>query len=484
MGSIFRSTDPTTWDDVDGIVISETAPAPNVVGSPANIAILVGQFQRGPANVLREVTSTGQLLEEYGRSSYPGSQALKNKKFGRLRLIRVVAADAALASRAFQSSSVDRITFSAKQGKGVYGNNIQVKIEAGSSSGKKYTIRDANSLAVLPDEVYDNVVITAITSSTFANSALITAVVNSSAAEPDNVAFTALAGGSDGTVVDTDYQAAIAIAEVERSGNILFLDAYNATRNGYLKQHVADTTDKMAILAGLENDTVANAITDVANYRDADGRMIYAYPWVETVLDGVATMVNPASFYASLLSQIAPNIDPAKTSNTQYLAGITNLKRQLKRNDYIQLMAAGISAFEFDQDIGFVVKSGIVTQIANSSKVTVLRRRMADFYGDSIARFLKNYQGEVNSKEKRREVKGSIVAFDDRLIQDGILPADSEVAPAGKARLIDTESLNTPNSVGLGFMKIKVKRRIFSSMRFLVFQLEIGETVLVTEQEE
>ena len=45
--SIFRSTDPTTWDDVDGIIINESAPAPNVAGVAANIGILVGKTERG-----------------------------------------------------------------------------------------------------------------------------------------------------------------------------------------------------------------------------------------------------------------------------------------------------------------------------------------------------------------------------------------------------------------------------------------------------
>lgn len=477
---IFRTTDPTQFDDVDGIVIDESAPAPNIQGSPANIAILVGQFQRGPATI-QEPGTIGQLQEVYGKSLYFGNQALKNKKFGRLRVIRVIASDAVAAFKAFQSSATDRITFTAKY-KGAYGNNIQVKIEAGSTSGKKYTIRDTNSGAVLPDEVYDNIAIASVDVNTFAASLLVTATVNSAAAEPDNVAFTSLATGSDGTVANTDYQSAIAVAEVERAGNIMFLDSYNATRNGYLKTHAANTQDKMVIVAGQENDSVATAIADVANYRDSDGRIIYAYPWVETVLDGVLTYVSPASFYASLLSQIAPNIDPAYTQNTQYLSGITNLKLQLTRTNYINLKDAGISAFEDDQDIGFVVKSGIVTQIANSSKQTVLRRRMADYLTDSIGRFLKNYQGAPNSKEKRREVKGSILAFDNQQITDKILPDDSEVT-GGKARLIDTESLNTNTSVGLGFMKVKYKRRIFSSMRYIVLVAEIGETVVVTEGE-
>jgi hypothetical protein len=74
------------------------------------------------------------------------------------------------------------------------------------------------------------------------------------------------------------------------------------------------------------------------------------------------------------------------------------------------------------------------------------------------------------------------VAFDDGLIRDGILPGDNEVQN-GSARLIDTDVLNTDLSIGQGFFKILVKRRLYSAMRFIVFQIEIGETVVVTEGE-
>ncbi len=479
--SIFRSNNPADFDDVDGIIIDETAPAPNISGSPSNIALMVAQFQRGLQSLV-EVGSIGELHEQFGKSSYSGNQQLKNKKFGRLRVIRVVASDGVVAKEEFASSAVDRIRFTAKQGVGVYGNSIQVKIEAGSSSGKKYTIKDTSTDAVLPQEVYDNIVISAITADTFAASKLITATVLSSAAEPDNAAFTALAGGSDGTVADGDYEDAIALAAVERAGNFLFLDVYNSTRNGYLELHAAETQDKMVILAGPEVQTRADVVTDVASYRDSDGRIIYAWPWVETVISGVKVMTSPASWYASILSQTSPHIDPAYAANTQFLGGITSLKYQPSRADYIALKDAGVSAFEYDSDIGFKIKSGVVTQIANSSKVTVLRRRMADYLTDSVAKFLKNFQNAPNSKSNRTLVKGAIIKF----IQDqeslAILPKDSEVK-SGKAKIVDTESLNTDDSIAAGFFKILYKQRIFSSMRYIVLQAEIGESVVVTESE-
>lgn len=479
---IFRSTDPTTFDEVDGIVVSETAPAPNIKGVAANIAILAGQFQRGLTD-LTEVGSIGEFHEIYGKSSFSGNLALKNKKFGRLRIIRVVAAAAVSASQTFEDGSTnDIITFTAKQGVGAYGNNIKVKIEAGSSSGKKYTIRDTNTNAVLADEVYDNVAIASVTSATFANSKLVTATVVATTAEPANCDFTALASGSDGTVADGDYETAIAKAEVEQAGNVLFLDTYNATRNGYLETHAATAQDKMVILCGLEADTVANAITDVASFRDTDGRIIYAYPWVQTVIDGVVTYVNPASWYASVISQTSPHIDPAYTANTQYLGGITGLKRNLTRADYINLMKAGISAFEYISSIGPKIRSGVVTQIADSSKTQVARRRMADYLTSSVALYLLNYQNAPNTAENRLAVKSAILAFVNQAEQNGMLPKDSEVQ-SGVAKLVDTESLNTDLSIGLGFFKILWKQRIYSSMRFIVLVANIGETVVISEQE-
>lgn len=476
---IFRSTNPAEFDDVDGIIINESAPAPNVAGVPANTALLVGQFQRGPVNELTSVGSIGELFEKFGKSSHKGILALKNKKFGLLKVVRVSPGSAAKGTLACSSAATPRITFSSKY-LGAYANNIYVTVAAGSSAGSKYTIEDRNTDAVLPLEVYDNVVISAITSATFAGSKLIDATVNSSAAEPTPAAATALASGSDGTPVDTNYQTAIAVTEVEGSGNILFLDEYNATRNGYLKTSMANTQDKMAIICGLETDNAAAAIADAAGFRDSDGRIIYAYPWVQTSIDGVSTMTQPASWMASLISQIAPNIDPAYSKNTQYLSGMTGLKFSLSRANYISLKDAGVCAFENDQDIGFKVKSGVVTQIADSSKVMIARRRMADYLTASVAKYLKNYQNAPNSKANRTAVKAAILAFIEQNESAGLLPRDSDVK-SGFAKLVDTESLNTDNTIAQGFFKILWKQRIFSSMRYIVLQAEIGESVVVTE---
>lgn len=479
----FRSTDPLTWDDVDGIVINESAPAPNVAGVAANVAILVGTAQRGPSE-LTTITSIQEALEKFGKDSSKGlNRVLKNKAFGLLKFVRVVAAAATKAEKIFDAGTTDTIKFVAKFA-GTYGNLIKVTISAGTTLGtKKYTIQDTNPNAVLPTEVYDNVAIASLaTNNVFAKSALVDVVVVSSASEPDNTTGSeALTGGADGVVADTDYETALTKCEAEGAGNVVFLDDYNSARNGFLKAHAALTQDRMVICNGLESDSVTTALSAVANLRDTEGRIIYAFPYAATMVDGVEQMQPAAWWIASIISQTKPSVDPANTKNSQFLGGITKLNMALNRNQYIQLKDAGIAALEYDSDFGHKVKSGVVTQIMDSEKVTILRRRMADFLTSSIAKFLKNYQNAVNSKVNRLAVKAAIETFDSGLVLDGILPSDSEMQAGEKAKLIDTEVLNTSASIAAGFFKILYKRRIYSSMRYIVLSAEIGQGVVVKE---
>lgn len=485
---IYRSTNPTEWDDVDGIIINEQAPAPNIQGVAANTAILVGQFERGPVGELTLVGSIGEFHEKFGKNdAFSGNLQLKNKKFGILKIIRAMAAAAAKADADLVDDDPETVlTFEAKY-EGAYGNSIQYKVEAGSVSGKKYTIHDDNAGAVFPDEVYDNVSIIDKTQAElnviFGGSNLIVPVYVAAATseEPENIAFTNLTGGTEGTIADTDYQTAIAIAEQEKAGNVLWTDMYNAAIRGYLKTHLVNAPDKIVILApDDETETYSDTITDAATYRDTDGRIIYAFNHLKTNIGGVDVWQNPAPWAASIISNTSPHIDPAFTENVKYTLGASTTYNKLNRANYIALKDAGIAAFEVDSDIGIKLVSGVVTQIADSSKLTILRRRMADYLQDSVAYFLKNYQNAPNTASNRSEVKAAILAFDNGLIRDGILPNDDEVS-FGLARLVDTESLNTDTTIGLGYFKLLYKRRIYSSMRYIVLTAEIGETVVVTE---
>ena len=98
---IFRTNNPLQYDEVDGIVIDETAPSPSIKGVGTGVAILMGQFERGPAS-LEAMGSSSEILESYGKSDvFLGSIALKNKKFSSLKIARVISSDAAKGTLTF-----------------------------------------------------------------------------------------------------------------------------------------------------------------------------------------------------------------------------------------------------------------------------------------------------------------------------------------------------------------------------------------------
>lgn len=485
--SIFRTTDPTQFAAVDGIIVAETAPPPSVVGVGTNIAIIAGLFERGPVGMV-EVGSLGDIYTKYGNNnSFSGMAALRNKKFARLKIIRVTASAAAIATLVCSSAvPTATLTFNALSS-GLYGNNITITVASGTVSGKKYTVTDTNPNAFNPAEIYDNIDVTTYATVAAANAAnifgaslLISATWTSVVGNPASASATSLASGTAGSVADTDYQTALAYAAVEAAGNILFLDAYNATRNGYLVTHAAATEDKMVVVCGASGDSESTASTDAASYRDVDGRIIYGYPYVKTSIDGVLVTQPPASWIASIISQTGPNIDPAYSANAQFTGGITSLlNTTLTRTNYINLKNAGICAFENDSDIGIKLRSGVCTQISDSSKVMIFRRRMADYLTYSAAKFLKNFQNAPNTKKNRTAINASISGFVQLNEQIGLLPSDAELK-SGKAKLIDTESLNTDANVAAGYVFIIWKQRIYSSARFMVIQAQIGESVVVT----
>lgn len=480
---IRRSNDPLTFGDVDGIVLNEQAPASSIAGVSANVAILVGQAQRGPSN-LTLITGLDMVHEVYGKDSAMGlNKVLKNKIFSALKFIRVVADDAVKAALTVKDGAEEApaniIKFTAKF-VGAYGNKISVKIEAGTDAGtKKYTFADTNAGSVIAIEVYDNVKVAEISPETFANSKLVDVEVLAATAEPVNTTAV-LTSGSDGTVADTDYEAAIAKAGVLGAGNVIFLDEYNAIRNGYLKTHVAEFQDKMAICGSTAEDAT-EAQTEAATLRDVDGRIVLAFNDVKTVVDGVEVTQPFAWYVACLFTNVAAHIDLAYFENSRWLAGITGMVHQLSHNEYVALNKAGVCALMYDPDLGFKIKSAVTTQIAVTDKQLITRRRMTDYLQDSIAKYLKVYVNKVNSKGTRTAIKAGITQFDDQLIAAGVLPSDAEMSDGAKARLIDTESQNNNESIALGFLKIVYKRRLFNSARYIVLTTEIGQSVSVTE---
>ena len=471
MVSIRRTTNPLEFDEIDGIVIADSAPEPSIKAVGANTAILVAQFQRGPKE-LTEIVSIGAFHKQFGKSDFSGNIQLKNKKFSSLKLARVIASDAVKSLKAIGGLKLVSLYH------GVYADSISIKVEVGTVAGHKITVSDESVDAKVSPEVFDNVTLgNAIEA--FSLSELIVAEIDGEDAIA--VGDYTLTGGSDGTVADTDYETALLECEGENSGHVVFLDQYSSTRNALLKVYSGAMNDRMVICSHQENDSFSAKTAEVANLRDSEGRIIYAENWILTPINGVMTYTCAASWVASLISLVSPHESIGYTDHAGKMFGAFGVKKEHSTKSYQLFMEAGICSFEFDPDIGILPKSAIVTQIINSEKVTILRRRMTDWLTYSVAKFLKNYKDAPNSDKNANGIASAMQNF---VLQNEILeitPKDKEVR-GGKAKIIDVHSLNTDESISEGKRFIKYKQRIYSSMRFIVLLAEIGTGVVVTEE--
>ena len=217
--------------------------------------------------------------------------------------------------------------------------------------------------------------------------------------------------------------------------------------------------------------TIADAVAEADTLLDQEGRVLYAYNPIKYNVLGVIEEESPAFLLASILSVTPPSISPAAAENQVYTQTAVGVKFALTDAKVLQLKQSGIIAFEDDEDLGVRVR----TPVTGNEQFSIIRRRMSDFLIGTLARYLKNYQNQPNSFINRASIKAAVIAFDEGLIADGILPSQAD---AGVPVLqIQTEGTTSPTEQAQGIQKIVYKRRIFAEMRFIVLETTIAKVL-------
>lgn len=479
MPEVFRTENPLLYTQLEGVIVTERQPLPSVISAGTNNCILIGLFERGPGNTPTFVTSISEMQSIFGDSlAYTGNRALRLKGWSNVRITRVVATDAVKASWTQVISSQNILRFTAKDF-GAFGNSLTVSISDGDTSGtKRFTFRLGNL-----EEVFNNVEDLNGKSNEelaqiFSSSILIDVTDAHATQNVTNTTPVNLTSGSDGNPSAADYKTAIDNSNVNVSGKIYFTDQQTTAIKSNLVNFInTEQAGQCVIGPNSLNTTVADAISDASNYTNTQGRVMYAYNPVSFRIDGNIENESPVFLAASILSLLPPHISPAAARSTNYTQNAVGVQNTLSRGQLIQLREAGIMAFEDAQNIGVKLVSGVTVSNGNYS---VLRRRMSDFYINSVAAFLQQYQDEPNSLLTRSSIKASIQTFDENLIFNGILPSDDEV-DVGRAFSIRTEGITTDSERAQGILKIEIKRRLFPAARFLVLIATIGESVVVEE---
>ena len=487
MSAPIRSQNPLDWIAVDGLSIDELTAPGRVKGSPQGIIGIVGEFQKGPLNTVTPIGSAKEFTDTfgaYGSVGYKGYKALLGKRFGGLRIVRVTNGTQAAGTLALVDAAAAVVVTLTALSKGVWGNSIQAKVTAATDEEATHwdltlSYSEANSPSKV--EVYKNILTKADAVSRInAKSSLVSAAAGASAIRAVNVAFTALASGSDGTFADSDYVGSTSSVvglrklEANKEVNLVFCpEKSGSTINAGLLAHAVnpDITARMVAMCGPSGNTAAQGITDVADYRGDRG--IYGWPWVYNYIPELDAngLTAPTSWIASVFSQLGPHVDLATIDSVALLAGVKGLEfDDITRSTYISLADAGIAAFEYDSDYGYKLRSGLTTS-TDTALVMIFRRRMTDYILGAIATRGKRYQNKINRPEERRAYTAEVRAWLEGLKTTGLI----------EGYLVDPDSMNTADTIAAGEFHLLCKVKLFGSMRYIVIHGEIGEAVIIQE---
>lgn len=224
-------------------------------------------------------------------------------------------------------------------------------------------------------------------------------------------------------------------------------------------------------------------------------RVVYNYPGFSTFVPQIGLLglaggagftangnvdVGADGFCASIMSQLAPEENPAQT--TDFLSAVVGLESSPNAqgfgiNDYIAFKAAGVCAARIDQGVaGFQSGVTCVDPITQLPLKNIARRRMADFIEDSMALSLKDFGKKLSTVRRRVAIVGEIKGF-----LAGLLSLQNPSSQRIAGYLVDAKSGNTPTTLAQGIYRVKISVRTLSSLDSIVLESLIGEQVDVNE---
>lgn len=320
------------------------------------------------------------------------------------------------------------------------------------------------------------------------------------------IAFTAAIQGINVAAdagLDALYTTAIVATDTEDTPahdiNIIWAARKSATIRSQLRLNAdsasAHALGRMTIISpdlAQQTTTAVIAAADPGVGALRDERLIYTWPGAVTfVQEAVGFRLKTSdsnttidgnldetfdSYYASLLSNLAPELNPGQAAQPvpTILAPVVGIQRGvtgLQMGDYIALKSNGVSALRIDRTVGPVIQSGITTSLT-SGQTNVNRRRMDDFIEDSLAAALAPFVKLPATDQFKDAVVGEAVAF-----LDGLLSPNNPAAQRISDYQVDDKSGNTKALLAQGIFVVIVRVKMTATADFIALQAEVGQTV-------
>lgn len=326
---------------------------------------------------------------------------------------------------------------------GAYTNGIQVKVTAGSVSGKMITIQLASDNIT---EVYDNLASVAAAvaaiNSTVSGSNLVTAAFNAEGTLA-NISFTSLASGSDGTTTNTDWTNAFNLIDPNAS------DVYEAVSSdssvwALLDAQVLLTSNRtypgLAVYGHALGLTAAQVMALQAPYA-SDYRAVIVTPGI-IKFNSAGTQTAMASYLSAApqLAGLICGLPIPRPATFKILSGLgleTNYSNS-PGGDLDALEVSGIVALQNVANKGIRIVHGQTTWTAdlNPGFREISVRRIADNLSVSLKDQLEAFVGEEGTVFTIAAVKAKVdeimqLAQDANLITPGVDNAGNAVPAWG-----------------------------------------------------
>jgi hypothetical protein len=229
--------------------------------------------------------------------------------------------------------------------------------------------------------------------------------------------------------------------------------------------------------------TAAIGLAAADNYVQPADRAIICFPQSKVLVPdfgNIKVTVNSDGWMATTLANFPEEVNPGAAN--AFIQAIIEpedcfVVNPLTKQDYINLIAAGVCALYRDRAAGWQWMQGVTAASSTlyPTRTPIKRRRMADLIQDTIAQIAAPYLKQPATTERIDSFTSEVTSF-----LDSLLSPDQPSAQRIVAYQVDETSGNTAKLLSQGIFILIVNVTTLASMDDIVIESRIGETVQIT----
>ncbi len=498
MPLIVTSTSQAVGHGVFGI---ERTPPAVIRAAGVATAAIVDQFPWGPTGEVYTVLDSNDFAKKFAPAgmsrSGGGYMAINGKAFPLLKVVRVVGDDAVTATAAINKAGPVLLFTVTLKYKGVAGNDVVCTVADatdGDANHFNLTVTMTGVSGVTQDK-FENVNFSA-TGTTTVVSCVNCILVGSVTPAATGIALrgdTTCTGGDDGTIDGPAYvgtqgltDAGVALLEGDKTIDLVFTgdpgDSLRGAVNDGLVAHADYLTDRMAFINGDSGMALADAQTDVANYRSLNVCYLDVWAYQRDGEDGTERLVGPAPFAASVAANLSPSTSFSwKAIEAQrFMGAITRLETARGVNGAYTNEQQGICTLQREDAGGYTFEAAVVTAAPTEpSKKAYKRTRMTQYIAKAVVGSLRPYIDSPNVPENQQSEVGAVFNFLDLLKRNAKTNANG-LPHIVDFKIRDLGTFNSQTDIDNGIFTIPADIKLSSDQEKVFLSMQIGATVTIT----